>query len=259
MTRPAISVLLPTRGRPGPCRRSVLALRHLASRPQDIELLIRHDEDDPPPPFSHEADEAGAFAAFRILSGPRHGYAGMHRYYNELAAEARGDWLLIWNDDTDMLTPGWDLMLREAPPFCVQFPRRDITATTDFTFPVLGRPVYETLGHVATNGYCDAWLSDVTCYAGVAVLRDDIVFHHHRLDDETMRGQHRDGPPEWARFGSIEEGVSRRSAMEAIRGAPAWPDRFCGWAVEEVRCGEGTVGLSTGPARASCFILRGRP
>lgn len=259
MTRPAISVLLPTRGRHDPCRRSVLALRHLAARPEEIEVLIRHDDDDPPPPFSHEGDEAGAFADFRVFSGPRYGYGGMHRYYNELGAAARGAWLLVWNDDTDMLTPGWDLLLGAAPPFCVQFPRRDCTETTDFTFPVLGRPVYEAIGHVATNGYCDAWLSDVTCFAGVAVLRDDIVFHHHRIEDDTMAGQHQHGPAEWTRFGSAEEGISRRAAMEAIRGAPGYADRFAGWAVDQVRQGEGTVGLETGPVRACSYILRGRP
>lgn len=258
MSPPKISVLLPTRGRWDPCRRSVLALRQLAERPRDIEVLLRHDDDDPPPPFSKDEDEAGAFCAFRIFGGLRHGYGGMHHYYNELARAARGDWLLIWNDDTDMLTPGWDARLLEAPPFCVQFPRRDITETTDFTFPVLGRPIYEVLGHVATNGYCDAWLSDVTCYASVAVLRDDIVFHHHRLDDETMRGQHAEGPAEWARFASIDEGASRRAAMEAIRNAPTWENRFAGWHVEPVRCGQGEVGLSTGPVRANSFVLRGR-
>lgn len=256
MSKPAISVLLPTRRRPEPCRRSVLLLRDQAHRPGDIEVLIRHDDDDAPPPFTHE--ERAAFAAFHVFGGGRQFYSGMHHYYNQLAAAAQGDWLLIWNDDTEMLTPGWDTMLREAPPFCVQFPRRDLTPTTDFTFPVVGRPIYELLGHVATNGYCDAWLSDVTCFAEVAIVRDDIVFHHHRFDDQTMHDQHRDGGPEWARFGSVEEGRSRRSAMEALRAAPPWASRFAGWATEQVSCGEGTVGLVEGPVRASKFVLKGR-
>lgn len=252
---PAVSVLLPTRKRPEHCRRSVRCLRDLAARPGDVEVLLRHDDDDEPPPLPPA--EVGAFAALRVLGGPRHGYGGMHRYYNQLAGEARGDWLLVWNDDADMLTPGWDDLLREAPPFCVQYPRRDVTATTDFTFPVLGRPVYEALGQVAANGFCDAWLSDVTCYAAVAVLRDDVVFHHHRIDDDTMRGQHLEGPAEWARFDAAAGRSSRRDATEAVRAAPGWARRFEGWRAEERDLG-GARDFSGGPQPARSFILRGR-
>lgn len=249
-----ISILLPTRGRPERCRRTVRLLRDLAARPGEIEILIRHDHDDPAPPLS--AQDTSLLEAVKVYAGPRHGYAGAHHYYNELAAAARGDWLFVWNDDTEILTPGWDAKLCEAPPFCVQWPRRNTTATTDFTFPVIGRPVYERVPQ--TTSIADAWWLDVSFFANLAVVRDDIVFFHHRLDDQTMREATRDTPAEWARFQQEQVGSERRAAVEALRTAPAWPDRFAGWITEETHRG-GEMTLPSGAViRNSTFVLKGR-
>jgi hypothetical protein len=256
---PAISLLLPARGRPKNLKQSIDSAFGLANHPEAIELLVRLDECDP-----CLREELAILAdhphtdLFRIGVGTRFGYARMDQYYNGLAESAVGDWLFFWNDDIDMLTRGWDDLIREAPLFSVQFPRRDTTPTTDYTLPVVGRPIYETLGHLSKNAYCDAWISDFSGFAGTSIIRDDIVFHHHRLDDDTLRGQ-ANGAEEWHRFTAAEQLAMRRADMDKVMAAPAHASRFDGWNAEVTyHVGVDYIKLAAGEARARAYVLKGR-
>jgi hypothetical protein len=103
-----ISVLIPTRNRPGHLLNAIRALVELADRPRDLELLLRADNDD-------RTDYEAQFVVSSCFDQPstvlfrglRHGYTNIHRYYNELARVAHGEWLMIWNDDIlSSSTPG---------------------------------------------------------------------------------------------------------------------------------------------------------
>lgn len=181
----AISVLCPTRGRPVHLRQSIESLRRLAIEPSEIEVLLRFDEDDRSLPEWVSLDESAGGICCKSIIGPRWGYKRMHDYYNQLASLAVGKLIFIWNDDTDMLTSGWDLMLRRSDDL-VQFLRRDILEVADTTVFVLARKVYDAVGHISLNAHCDEWwrliCEDVP---GAAVFRNDIVFTHWRLNDLT--------------------------------------------------------------------------
>ena len=260
---PAISMLLPARARPTNLRTSVASLFRLAADPSCVEVLLRLDDDDP-----HLADELRILgemrrefdlSADRIVAwtGPRLGYPKMHHYYNGLAERARGDWLFIWNDDIDMVSAGWDRLLLDAPLFSVQFPRRDIAKTTDYTLPVVGRPWYSALGHLSMNAYCDAWISDVSAFAGTSIVRDDIEFVHHRLDDDTLRAQ-ANGNTEWAKFTADEQRAMRRADLAKIVNAPGHAARFNGWNTETVYHEVDYINLAAKEYRAYSVVLKGR-
>ena len=185
--RVSISVLIPTRGRPDELRQAIATMHDLAFRPQQIEYLLRTDVDQPrawatwPRPFDRSRD-----LKLTETRGPRGaGYREVYRMYNELAEGSNGDWLINWNDDVEMLTPGWDDLLRQAPSHSIQFLRRDILEKADTTFPATGRSVYLAMGHLSLQTHADDWMRVVAERAGVAVWRNDVVFHHHRLNDET--------------------------------------------------------------------------
>lgn len=230
------SMLLPARGRPQHLRASVESIFRSASSPSDVEVLVRLDDDD-----RHlQAElavlraigrEQGVEGNITVEVGPRKGYRLMMDYWNELAAKAQGDWIYLWNDDIEGITAVWDDLLREAPAFSIQWPRRDITATTDFTLPVIGKPVYEALGHVSVNAYADAWIADYSGFAGTSIIRDDVVFMHHRLNDETLLEQ-QDGNVEWTKFSAEEQRALRNADLEAVKAAPGYARRFDGWRVE---------------------------
>lgn len=255
-----ISMLLPARGRTANLYASVDSVYSLASHPENVEVLVRMDDDD-----KCLQDEQVVLADIakhvgrdlvRVEVGPRLGYARMHEYYNDLAARARGDWLFIWNDDIEMLTEGWDEKIADAPLFSVQFPRRDMRDTTDYTLPVVGRPVYESVGHLSLNAYCDAWISDVSAFAGTSVIRNDVVFLHHRLDDETLREQ-AGASSEWAKFVTEEQRALRRCDMEKILSSPLQPGRFEGWFTEVEYHPVDYINLMEHERRAQSVVLKG--
>lgn len=252
-----VSMLLPARGRPDHLAASVGSLFALAKSPDEVEVLARLDDDDPD--LEREVQVLSAHRNVRVFRGPRLGYAGMHEMYNRLAQIGRGEWLFLWNDDIEMLTGGWDALVREAPPYSVQFVRRDTTPTTDYTLPVLGRPLFEVLGHISKNAYCDAWISDVSGFAGTSVIRDDVVFRHHRLSDATMHGQSVSGPGEWAKFKTDEQRQWRRDDMEKIMASPLWLGRLDGWDCEFSEHVEvAHIDLASGERAAGAIRLRGR-
>lgn len=181
-----ISVLLPTRGRPNGMRNALHTLHALASRPETIEYVLRTDDDDLSD--SEIMSYAGGLR-LRRFRGKRLGYARMHDYYNGLARQARGDVLLNWNDDAEMVTPNWDHLITvgvDPKKPIVQFIRRDTLETADDTFPFTDRRIFQAVGRLSGHCNCDTWLSYVARDAGVRVFRNDIVFHHHRLDDQLM-------------------------------------------------------------------------
>lgn len=226
-------MLLPARGRPANFRASVESVFDLAAHPDEVEVLVRLDEDDPTLQDIYAVlRDFPISASINVICSKRVGYAAMHTMYDELArrGHSRGsEWLFLWNDDIEMQTRGWDAIIREAPPHCVQFPRRDVTDTTDFTLPVVGRSVYEAIGHLSKNAYVDAWLADVATAASVAVIRDDVVFKHHRLNDQTLNEQAPAQPVEWGKFSSLEQRVQRAEDVSKIVKSPQWWDRFDGW------------------------------
>lgn len=103
---PFVSILLPTRHRPGALRRSVASLVDRAAG--SVEILLAVDDDD-----GLTLDDLGQspIPGSHLFVGPRLGYANLHMYVNFLAARANGDWLFLWNDDAVMETLHWDVVV----------------------------------------------------------------------------------------------------------------------------------------------------
>lgn len=220
--KPKISILLPTRGRADRLRSAIFSLFDTASTLTHLELVVRMDDDDQAthdsPVWTEIAWKAGKLANLKIHGGPRLGYARMHDYYNELAEHADGRLLFIWNDDTEMLTEGWDdklLRLADEHGPVVQFMRVQAKAHADTTFPVVDRRIFEAVGHLAQHCYVDTWLDKVSAMAGVQVLRNDIVFRHDRLNDQTASDNRSAIAAEHNRWFALDE--LRRADADKVR------------------------------------------
>jgi Glycosyl transferase family 2 len=96
------SVLIPSRGNLAGLTRTVESLFQKADNPEDVEVLVRVDDDDPLP--YNSLAESGLV---KIIRAPSFGYAAQE-YYNECFARSTGD--LIWplNDDVIIESQGWD-------------------------------------------------------------------------------------------------------------------------------------------------------
>lgn len=212
-----ISILLPTRGRPLGLREAVSSCVKLAVKPESLEFLLRSDDDEPPMIDFIEPVLGPALA--NELRGPRGaGYREVYKHFNDLAAISHGDWIINFNDDAVIVTPGWDELLYQAPQHSVQFLRRDILPTADTTFPCTGRSVYQAMGHLSLQVHADDWMGRVAEEAGVALKRDDVVLQHSRLIDQTSWDRDHGGY-DVAGFNAPEMVVLRSAAAERIKAA----------------------------------------
>lgn len=210
-----ISVLLPSRGRPSSLADSIGSLRVMADDPDQLEILVAADPDDPDTAEAAERSRAACWVA-----PTRYGYHQLERYVNHLAAVASGEWLLLWNDDARMLTAGWDARIAEAP-HGVLWPAHNDSPMLNI-FPVVHRSIVDVLGHFSLSPHCDSWVQDVATAVGA----------HHRIvvtvlhDRHDLTGGHNDQTWRDAQAGyrtadyhSLPMQAARARDIEALRAA----------------------------------------
>lgn len=183
---PLVSVLLPTRGRPELLRRSVMSLLDLASTPGRVEILVAVDEDD-----DATLEMVGELPVHAFEFEPK-GYPRLHEYVNELARQALGDWLLLWNDDAMMRTAGWDDVIANQEHFAVLKPFDNHPGEHLNTFPIVPKAWVDRVGHFSLHRANDTWWQEVGARLG-AQVPVPIDVYHDRFDltgenaDETFR------------------------------------------------------------------------
>ena len=173
-----VSVLLPTRGRIEPVKKSVQSLLDTAIEPENIEILFRLDDDDDTDPEELQS----LHSHVKIITGPRlKGYQSLDKFYNELCEIATGEWLFLWNDDAVMLSDCWDLFLLEEceNKLLVQVGEEAMFSNLNpmecFTspFPIMNKRYYEILGHFSLSYYNDT-------YVGVVMMLAEQMCKTHR-------------------------------------------------------------------------------
>ena len=100
-----ISLLMPTRARPALARRFFQSVLNLSTNTDSVEVILYVDDDDTE---SHTLDCEGL--AVRRIIGPR---VTMGEYNSRCLAEAKGEIIVLVNDDMVVRTHGWDERLRE--------------------------------------------------------------------------------------------------------------------------------------------------
>jgi glycosyltransferase involved in cell wall biosynthesis len=178
-----ISVLCPTRNRSKALAKSVKSLRENQTHFNDFELLLAVDPDD------HTLAFAAALADKLYIAPERWGYGHLNRYYNELAKEASGDWLLLWNDDAVMVSQGWDATLASLPARVMVAELQDQKSPALCCFPAVRREAMLAVGGFSPHTpHCDTYWQDIGRNSGRGVATS-IHLRHERFD---MTGENRD-------------------------------------------------------------------
>jgi glycosyltransferase involved in cell wall biosynthesis len=180
-----ISLLLPSRGRPDNVRRLVESVRETASQPNNVEIVVAIDDDDPelmrylhPGLYSVQS---------QVFSTER---TTLSEYWNLAYKKASGDILGHMGDDIVMKTPGWDTIVTEAFD---QYPDKivlvygddgDPTHANFGTHSFVSRRWVETLGYMCppyfSSDYNDTWLNELADGVGrkhrVPILTEHMHF-----------------------------------------------------------------------------------
>lgn len=194
MNNDTISLLIPTRARPGLLACTVRMLMHLAAKPERVEILLYVDDDDP-------VDYAGVWSKFaargvpsvrgQIHKGPRRGYTALNECFNLLAEKSSGRWLGLWNDDIFMATKDWDLVFDGVPGDFAVAVTESNHGRAPCTFPFLTREVYRAMGHISLNTHSDTWVEEVGRSAEIAVEVPVLVLHAMIDDALAVEGKAR--------------------------------------------------------------------
>lgn len=187
LTKPFISVLLPTRKRTRMAMTSIESVLSLAKDPSSIEIVVAYDEDDQE---SHELFHSDAWkdlilrygAQQRVFQTPRWGYGALHNYYNLMCKETTSDWLLAWNDDASMLTQNWDQHVRDAGDFMGLLHMECTTYPNLTLFPLFPRAWVNFFGEATACNHIDSWILDICKVAG-AIKDINVEVYHDRFSE----------------------------------------------------------------------------
>jgi len=161
-----ISILTPTRGRPD------MARRMMDSAGEGHEFLFYVDDDDP---------QKDNYDVPHVV-GPR---ARLGVVWNYLARKAKGDYLMMGNDDLIFRSENWAERLQEVLPsdeIGVACFDDGINQGRHFAFPIITRRWYELVGQftaeVFTFGFHDTWIFDIANRVARAYYIGDVLVEH---------------------------------------------------------------------------------
>lgn len=206
-----VSVLVPTRSRLEHLR-AMLASFFATTLGAGAELLLRVDDDDQP---TIDMLMNGPWPV-AILVGPRlDGYRSLPAFYNELAAAATGDVLLIGNDDMVFATPGWPALVLEAanryPDGLFNF---GVRAHNEghYPFSIVSRKAADRLGFLWDPRifWGDIYLRDVMAAFGRCERLPSVEITHNWAGDEASQNQI------YVRDPGYWEGTHARAVREAV-------------------------------------------
>lgn len=176
--------MLPTRGRPQLAERFFSSVIAESVRLESVEIVLYVDDDDVE---SHQLDSPDV--RVRRIIGPR---LTMGQYNSRCLAEARGDIIVLANDDMVIRTRGWDERLRALD---ASIPDRIYLAYCNdlfkgaklCAFPILSRRTCELLADPFPAAYKGAFIDHHLLdifqrlrYLGNDRIRylDDVIFEH---------------------------------------------------------------------------------
>jgi len=148
-----ISLLMPTRGRRLLAEKFITAAYSRASSPEQLEIVVYSDEDDPD---SHSLGSLDVKVV--LLIGPR---VTMGQMYTSCFERATGDIVVMVNDDVDILTNGWDTFVRKIHarhPDGIYLAYPDDLYKRKPTFPIISRKCAEILQDPYPTEYLGAFI-----------------------------------------------------------------------------------------------------
>ena len=162
MTKPLITVLLPTRKRTAMVKKSISTILELATDPSRLHIAIAYDSDDAESETYFTSNEwkllvENTGATQVVYKIERQGWMELHEYYNHLAQNSNSDWYLIWNDDAFMQTQGWDQEIHD---------NKDYQGLISMECMIGMNPV-------------DQWIQDITYEIGCYKRINAKIFHDH--------------------------------------------------------------------------------
>ncbi len=180
------TVIIPSRGRPNGLCKALHSLTRSVTQILEIEILVRIDEDD-----QKSLDRAIDFESYpqtKVFIGKRKVLDDLNR---EMIRHAKGDWILFFNDDAEVIGSGWDTLLMGFPkkgivfqPEVYQLNASIYHRATRTGFPVFPNGCWKDFGHDEFIPHpCDYAVCDLAEKHGWKIgFLSGINFYHNRVE-----------------------------------------------------------------------------
>jgi len=177
-----ISVILPTRGRSENLLKALDSVINNCKNINDIEILVKVDTDDTETINTINNYNHSSLITL-VISDRKNGYASLNEYYNELYEKASGEFIFCINDDLNIETADWDLLVKpfENQLVCLHHnptaPHNDV-----WYFPIISKKLLDVIGCVSKSVFYDGYLYFML--EGLNLFRRiDLTINHLTLDD----------------------------------------------------------------------------
>lgn len=171
-----ISLILPTRKRVPLLKKSIDSVVKRTSSNCELEFVFGIDDDDP-----ESLEFVNSFEhPKKIWVTPRLGYSRLHDYINHLSKMCTGEWQILWNDDSIMITPNWDKrILPYEGQTVVLCPNTNMKSheTGMNIFPIVSSDIPRVLGHFSLNRHNDTWMQVIAELLDIHRFPNIFVFH----------------------------------------------------------------------------------
>lgn len=158
---------------------SVESLLTTVSKPERIEVLVAYDDDDIKTEEYLQTD--WTILPHKIFKFKRWGYSRLHEYYNELARQATGNWLLLWNDDAIMQSINWDGRINIHTGWFGLLRAQSNHQHPFALFPIVPKEWVEVFGTFSPVNHSDWWAYHV-CAPMNKMKNIDVQIFHDRHD-----------------------------------------------------------------------------
>lgn len=108
----------------------------------------------------------------------------LYECWNELAADAKGQWFNFATDDMCNTTKHWDKLIKDRYEGKFVHIRTMVYDGADghthpcATVPYVNRDFYDVMGHVGLNMQIDLWMGDIAVDLGFQLTDEDMTFAH---------------------------------------------------------------------------------
>ena len=189
-----VTMIIPSRRRFNSLLKSIESIINTASDISNVEITIRFDYDDDESLSRLNELPFDKVDIYVIIGERFRGYIDLNKYINECCEISRGDFLFLFNDDSQIQSNGWDDVIEEyRDKIVVLNPKTGDDADDINTFPVISRKMFEITGHFSLQAHNDTWVSEVGEKLGIELVEDRIVIFHDRPDNPNSTGaMHKD-------------------------------------------------------------------
>lgn len=194
--KPYISFLIPTRKRVNCLNLSLESLQRTCTDIDSFEVIIITDNDDVETNEFLKSKIHNFTFKTKVRSLDRLGYNYLNEYYNLAAEISEGEWIWVWNDDTKMISEGWDTIIKKYDneflilnPFNTRKVDEEYIKTHTL-FPIISKKFYQIFSRISPWNHIDTYIERVADGFDLIKNEFNIIHTHDKENDEVTSEIH---------------------------------------------------------------------